>query len=156
MPAPIPQQTFTVPADWVDYNGHMNMGFYGVAFDFEATDPMYDWLGLGQDYIAERNMSVFSIASRTDYLAEMFEGDTGTIDTMMLDFDGRRMHYFHQMYKGDDKLVATNELVSINVDLEHRRSAPFPSDVSERISEVVSAHSFIKRPRQVGRKIGLR
>ncbi len=156
MAAPIPTQSFTVPPEWVDYNGHLNMGFYVVAFDFKATDPMYAWLGLGEDYIAERNMSVFSISSRTDYMAEMFEGDVATIDTMMLDFDGRRMHYFHQMYNAAGKVTATNELVAINVNLEHRKSAPVPDDLADNIRQVVAAHSFLTRPRHVGRKIGLR
>lgn len=156
MAAPIPDQTFTVPPEWVDYNGHMNMGFYLVAFDFKATDPMYEWLGLGPRYIEDRKMSVFTISSSTQYLAEMFEGDLGTIETLMLDTDGRRLHYFHQMRNGAGTLVATNELVAINVDLETRRSAKFPDDVVATIGDVVAAHRGLKRPRQIGRVLGLR
>lgn len=155
MPAPIPQQSFTVLPEWVDYNGHMNMGFYVVAFDFEATDPMYEWLGLGTSYIEEQNMSIFTISSNTDYLAEMFEGDTATVDTLMLGADSRRLHYFHQMFNADGKVVATNELVAINVDLERRRSTAFPEDIQARLADIVEAHSFVKRPRQVGRTLGL-
>lgn len=156
MAAPIPTQTFTVLPEWVDYNGHMNMGFYVVAFDFEATDRLYEWLGVGEEYIANRNMSVFSISSKTDYLAELFEGDTASIDTLMLDSDGRRLHYFHEMRNDEGKIVATNELIAINVDMELRRSTPFPDDIQERVAQLVSAHSFLKRPRQVGRPLGLR
>lgn len=156
MPAPIPTQTFTVLPEWVDYNGHMNMGFYLVAFDFMATDPMYTWLGLGPEYREERRMSVFTISSSTNYLAEMFKGDQGTIDTLMLDSDGRRLHYVHSMRNAAGTLVATNELMAINVDLETRRSAKIPADIVERVDHVVAAHQELKRPRQVGRALGLR
>lgn len=156
MPDPIPSQTFTVLPEWVDYNGHMNMGFYLVAFDYVATDPMYAWLGLGPEYRDEQSMSVFTISSSTNYLAEMFEGDHGTIDTLMLDSDGRRLHYVHSMRNTEGTLVATNELMAINVDLETRRSAKIPDDIVKRIDGVVAVHQALKRPRQVGRALGLR
>ena len=35
----------TVPADWIDYNGHMMDGYYAIAFT-EATDALLDHLGL--------------------------------------------------------------------------------------------------------------
>src|SRR5690242_2796218 len=32
---------------WIDYNGHMNVGYYVVAFD-KGTDGLLDRLGLGE------------------------------------------------------------------------------------------------------------
>jgi hypothetical protein len=37
--------------EWIDYNGHMNVGFYSVAFD-HATDAFYDYVGLDDRYRA--------------------------------------------------------------------------------------------------------
>jgi acyl-CoA thioester hydrolase len=35
-----------VRPEWIDHNGHMNMGYYLVVFDF-ATDAFLGWAGLG-------------------------------------------------------------------------------------------------------------
>jgi acyl-CoA thioesterase FadM len=40
--------TYTdVKPEWIDYNGHMNMGYYLVAFDHIATDSFYDSMSIG-------------------------------------------------------------------------------------------------------------
>lgn len=38
-----------VRPEWIDYNGHLNMGYYAVLFDL-AADEAYDALGFGPDY----------------------------------------------------------------------------------------------------------
>jgi len=35
--------------EWIDANGHMNLAYYVVLFD-QATDLLYDALGVGQAY----------------------------------------------------------------------------------------------------------
>ena len=42
---PFKQSTGTVLPAWIDLNGHMNVGYYHVAFDM-AADPFFLWLGL--------------------------------------------------------------------------------------------------------------
>ncbi len=37
--APLDRHRATVLPDWIDWNGHMNVGFYVVAFD-KATDTL--------------------------------------------------------------------------------------------------------------------
>ena len=48
-PDPLITRRLSVSPDWIDYNGHMNVGYYGVAFD-KATDALLDLLGLGEAY----------------------------------------------------------------------------------------------------------
>ena len=45
----LPTTRLAVEPDWVDYNGHMNLAFYVLAFD-RATDHFYDQLGIGIAY----------------------------------------------------------------------------------------------------------
>ena len=35
-----------VRPEWIDYNGHMNVAYYVLAFDY-ATDAFFDHLGRG-------------------------------------------------------------------------------------------------------------
>ncbi len=43
-----------VASEWIDYNGHMNMAYYNVAFDQYGTDYLLDQLGLGLDYVDDK------------------------------------------------------------------------------------------------------
>lgn len=124
----------TVKPEWIDHNGHMNLGYFVVAFD-EATDEIYETWGLGLDYPDRSGCSVFTLGVNVDYHAELFEGDPIRIETLLVDHDHKRIHYFHRMYHGaSGELVATNECLCMNVNLESRRSAPFPADVTERLN----------------------
>ncbi len=45
-----------VRPEWIDYNGHMNVGYYHVAFD-AAAEPFFELLGLPQELL-ERLVAV--------------------------------------------------------------------------------------------------
>ena len=45
--APLQIHKGTVLPEWIDYNGHMNVAFYMLAFD-QATDAFFDYLGMGE------------------------------------------------------------------------------------------------------------
>ncbi len=120
-----------VKPEWIDHNGHMNVGYFVVAFD-EATDAVYERWGIGIDYPDTSGCSVFTLGMNVDYLAELFEGDPLRIETLLVDHDHKRIHYYHRMYHaGTDALAATNECLCMNVDLASRKSAAFPGPVQE-------------------------
>jgi acyl-CoA thioester hydrolase len=118
-----------VKPEWIDHNGHMNVGYFVVAFD-EATDAVYEDWGIGMDYPGRSGCSVFTLGMNIDYLAEFFDGDPLRIETHLVDCDHKRIHYFHRMFHaGTGSLGATNECLCMNVDLEARRGSVFPPDV---------------------------
>ena len=51
--APLSLHTGQVLPDWIDYNGHMNLAYYMLAFD-HATDAFFDFVGLGVNYLKEK------------------------------------------------------------------------------------------------------
>ena len=123
-----------VKPEWIDHNGHMNVAFFVLAFD-EATDEVYEHWGIGMDYPDTSGCSVFTLGINVDYLGELFEGDAIRIETTLVDYDAKRIHYFHRMIDlGSGKLVATNECLCMNVDLTARKSAPFPEEVAEKLA----------------------
>lgn len=146
------QQTVAeVEPGWIDYNGHMNLAYYVLAFD-KATDEFYDGLGIGLDYRRRTNSSMFTLAINVDYLREVFAGDQLRITTLLLDSDSKRLRYIHQMYRGDgDEVVATNECLAVHVDMKTRISTPFPTDTLARIIEKWSEHRLFPVPAQAGR-----
>ena len=58
--APLDRHRARVLPEWIDYNGHMNVGFYGVAFD-KASDAVLDRLGLGEAYRHRTEASMFIV-----------------------------------------------------------------------------------------------
>ena len=148
------ETTITVLPEWVDYNGHMNLAFYVLAFD-KATDNFYDSLGIGLDYRALKNSSMFTLGINVDYLREVFEGDQVLITTQMLDCDEKRMRYIHHMYEGGGAdPVAVNECFAVHVDMASRKSAPFPIETRKRINETLAAHRRLPMPLHAGRSLG--
>jgi acyl-CoA thioester hydrolase len=155
-PAPLALHEETVRAEWIDYNGHMNVAYYVLAFD-HATDRLFEHLGLGQNYLRECHCSVFVVESHVLYEHEVSEGEPLRFETYVLGNDTKRLHFFHTMYhRTEGHLVATNELLALHVSMDTRRALPFPEEQLTRVSSLVEGHAQLPTPPQVGRVIGLR
>lgn len=144
-----------VLADWIDYNGHMNVAYYVLAFD-HATDRFLDLLDVGADYVRRTNHSWFVLESHVTYQQEVLEGDPLRFTLRLVDFDAKRAHYLFTMYHAEQGyLAATSEQVGLHVDMTTRRSAPFPDEVAARLAAIAEAQASMERPSVVGRAIGL-
>ena len=154
--AAIPEFHLHIPAEWIDYNGHLNVGYYAVAFD-RATDALLDHLDLGVGYRRRTNHSVFILEAHVTFQREVSENDVVRFATRVLDADGKRLHVFHAMYHRDDGwLSATAELLALHVSMEARRSAPIPESHRAAIDDLAALSSAQAWPEQCGRVIGIR
>ncbi len=146
----------SVRPEWIDYNGHMNVAYYVLAFD-HAADALFDMLDIGQAYCRRSNRSVFVLESHVSYLQEVLEGDPLRFSVHLLDADEKRLHFFLEMHHGEkDYLAATLEQLALHVDLGARRAAPFPAEVHERIAMIRKAQRDLAPAAQVGRAVGIR
>jgi acyl-CoA thioester hydrolase len=156
MPPPLRPFTITVQPDWIDYNGHMNVAFYVLAFD-KATDGLLDHLGLGETYRRTTNCSIYVLEAHVTYDREVKLGDLLAIDTQLIDADQKRLHFFHRMTHAQaGYLAATNELLALHVDLAGPRSAPMPAAALAALEELGAAHRRLPAPPQLGRRISLK
>jgi acyl-CoA thioester hydrolase len=154
--APLDRHRATVLPEWIDWNGHMNVGFYVVAFD-KATDTLAEQLGVSWDYTRQKIGMTFVLEAHVTYDREVKEGDPLRITTQILDHDAKRLHCIHAMYHATEGyLAATNELMLMNIDYESRRSAPWPDFAMQRIARLAEAHRHLPRPPQAGRLIGIK
>ena len=147
--------TCVVRPEWIDNNGHMNMGYYVVVFDL-ATDEWMRVVGLDPAHRRVRAVTTFCLEAHVTYHREVREGDPLRFTTRLLGYDTKRIHYIHEMYHaGSGYLVATNELMSLHVSQETRRGAPMAAEVLARLGGILASHERLPRPPQVGRVIGL-
>jgi acyl-CoA thioester hydrolase len=152
---PFPIHKCTVLPEWIDYNSHMNVAFYNLAFD-KAVDEFFDLIGIGVDYVEHTNCSAFILESHVHYLQEVVEGDPLRFTLRLLDLDQKRVHYFLEMFHDrDGYLAATSEQILIHLDLGTRRTSPFPDDALEKLSELVEIHNEAEVPELVGHVIGI-
>ena len=153
--APLDRYRDVVRPSFIDHNGHMNMGYYLVMFDF-ATDEFFRWVGLGEAHRKARNVTTFCLEAHVTYHREVRSGDPLRFTTLLLGHDAKRMHYIHAMYHATEGyLASTNELMSLHVDLRTRRGAPMAEEIVARLAAIQAAHDKVERPPQAGRRIGL-
>ncbi len=141
---------------WIDYNGHMNMAYYNVVFD-QGVDHVYDQLGVGAQYVQTGGGSLFTMEVHLHYLNELSLNDPIEVRFQLLDADSKRLHFFEEMYHAEKGyLAATSEQLALHVNMTSRRSSPFPDHIQARVDQLLSEHSGLPRPEQVGHVIGIR
>ena len=153
--APFDEHRAVVRSEWIDHNGHMNMGYYLVVFD-TATDAFLAWLGLDDTHRRRAGVTTFALEAHVTYHREVRAGDPLRLTSRLLGFDSKRLHYFHEMWHATERyLAATNELMSLHVSEATRRGAPMAATILARIARVHAAHDVLPRPPQAGRHVGL-
>jgi len=154
--APFDRHRAAVRPEWVDGNGHMNVGYYLVAFD-HATDTISEQLGIDWRYVERGLGRVFALEAHLTFERELLAGDALRITTQILGQDEKRAQLFHAMYHGRDGfLAATNEVMLLHVGFATRRAAPWAAETRERLAAMAAAHRTLPRPAQAGRAIALR
>jgi carnitine 3-dehydrogenase len=142
-----------VPADWIDYNGHVTESRYLQVFG-EATDALLAHLGLDERYLAEDG-SYFTVETHISYLRELHEGDDVLVTTQVLGSDDKRLHIFHVILReGDDDPVATGEHMLLHVGAQSGRTAPACGRVRENVERLRAEHAALPRPARAGHSIG--
>ncbi len=145
-----------VPHEWVDYNRHLNVGYYMIAFD-KGTDGFADLLGIGAAYVRATGNSFYVVESHLCFEREVLEDAPIRIETLVVGADDKRVHVIHRMIEETgDFLAATCELLMLHVDLTTRRAAPFPPEQARAVAAIAERHRDIPRPPQLGRAVALR
>ena len=155
IPAPFDRYRARVRPEWIDNNGHMNMGYYVVVFDL-ATDEWLAWVGLDAAHRETQQVTTFCLEAHVTYHREVREGDPLRFTTRLLGHDARRIHYVHEMFHADaGYLASTNELMSLHVSQVSRRGTPMAPAILARLAQVQVVHDALPRLPQVGRVMGL-
>ena len=145
-----------VKPEWIDYNGHMNVAYYLLAFD-EAADAFFDLMGFDRAYRERTGFSTFALEAHICYLREVKAGDPLRFEIRMLDLDAKRFHYMNTMlHDGGNFVAATCEWISTGMDMRARKTAPMPQEVEARFAALLAAQRGLPVPPQVGRTIGIR
>ena len=153
--APFVSSVMRVEPEWIDYNGHLNMAYYNVLFD-RAVDEAFELVGIGPGYAERRQKSTFTAELHVRYLRELHRDDPVRVTVQLLDCDSKRLHFFEQLFHATEGwMSATSENLALHVDLQAKKSAPFPSDVAALLARMKAAHGMLPVPEAAGRRIAM-
>ena len=143
--------------EWIDYNGHMNVAYYTLAFD-KALDFFFeDVLEIGPSYVEKNKEGPFALKASYNYFSELLEEEIFFVDISILDFDSKRVHVFGEMRKDKSlELSAVFETVLMNMDLSARTVKKYPDRVLELFSIFKSSLAVDNIPIEIGKKITLK
>jgi len=145
-----------VLAEWIDYNGHMNVAYYVLAFDL-GIDALWRQFGITEEHVRETHSSTFAVESHVLYKRELKLDEPYVITSQILAFDEKRIHQFQRMYHADDGyLAATAEWLSLHVDLRSRRVAPWPRHILDGINDVAKLQADLPPPEDQGSTMTVR
>ena len=121
-------KTEKILKEWTDYNGHLNVAYYVRVFDI-AADIMLDNFKMGGESAKKDKKSTFVVEMHTHYNQEVKLGEEVETHLTYIDHDKKRIYYKLSMFHKEKKyLAATNEVLSLYVDLNQRKVVEFDSD----------------------------
>ena len=141
-----------MPAEWIDYNGHMMDAYYFLAFT-EATEALLDRVGLGAGYRAETGCGMYTAESHLCFRASVAAGAGLCYSSQVLGCDAKRLHVFHRMTVPGGLDVATNELMFLHVDIALERVVPIPAQHRQLAMTLTAEHAPLPKPEAAGRRI---
>ena len=144
-----------VMPEWIDFNRHMNVAYYVLAFDL-GIDALWKRFGITDEYIEDTEGSTFAVECHVTYQRELHEGDAYVVTAQLLGYDEKRIHQFQRLYHADKGfLAATCEWMNLHVDLGVRRVSPWPPAILQRIAAFAEAQQDTIRPVEAGRRMSI-
>ena len=120
----------TIPSDYLDVMGHMNIRWYMALYD-KAIGNFFVSHGLSADFIHENQIGTFALKHVINYYAEVRVGQNVAIHTRLLAISDRRFHAMHFMInETTGQLASTIELMGTFADLKKRRATSMPSAIA--------------------------
>jgi carnitine 3-dehydrogenase len=144
----------TVPAEWIDYNGHMNESRYLEIFGY-ATDALLAKIGMDAAMLA-RGYSFYTVETHLRHLDEARLGEGFVATTQIIGHDAKRIHIFHRLHHADGRLLATGEQMMLHVHTTQHKACHAAPEVLAVLGELAAAHRGIAAPPEAGRGIGIR
>ena len=133
-------KTEKVIKEYTDYNNHLNVAYYIRIFDI-AADVMLDNLKMGGESAKENKKTTFVAEMHTIYNQEVRLGEEVDTHVTYFDHDKKRIHYRLSMFHKEKKyLAATNEVLSLYVDLSKRKVVEFDPDRIKLMDDFIKSN----------------
>ena len=134
-------KTEKVIKEYTDYNNHLNVAYYVLIFDL-AADVMLDNFKMGGESAKRDQKTTFVAEMHTIYNQEVRLGEEVETHLTYVNHDKKRIHYRLSMFHKEKKyLAATNEVMSLYVDLSKRKVIEFDPDRTKVMDDFIEKNS---------------
>ena len=134
-------KTEKVIKEYTDYNNHLNAAYYVRIFDI-AADVMLDNFNMGGISAKKDKKTTFVAEMHTIYNQEVRLGEEVETHVTYVNHDKKRIHYKLTMFHKEKKyLAATNEVISLYVDLSKRKVVEFDHDRLKIMDDFIKNNS---------------
>ena len=139
----------TIPAEYRDENGHMNMRWYLAIYD-EAGYPLVAKFGLTQAFHKTNHSGGFDLEHHIHYLKEVHIGDSVVVYPRLVARSAKRLHYLMFLVNETQEVLSSIfECVNSFADLTERRTAPYPLSIAEKIDAQIVIDQALDWPAPV-------
>lgn len=130
----------TIPPEYLDEMGHMNIRWYIALFD-QAAWTTFRLIGADYDFMQAHQSGVFALKQFIQYFAEVRVGEKVSIYSRFLGRSDKRLHKIHFMVNDDkDVLASTIEVIATHIDMTTRRSAVWLPELTGQLDALIAAH----------------
>lgn len=121
----VPAARRTVPAEFGDVNGHMNVRHYLALYD-DAEWEYFERLDLGVAHARAERRGLFALEQHLVYAREVGIGDDVSVHTRLLGRTAKVLHLVSYLVDHTRREVAGSiEVLDAYADLDARRLTPF-------------------------------
>lgn len=142
----------TVSPDWIDYNGHMNSGYYNVVIDLAVTD-LLEKLG-AFPYMERTSGTFYTVETHIIYSHELKVNAPIRVETQIVSYDRKRLHVFSTLYHAADGFVAgSGETMILHYVQNEGEVRPMPDNFFAGVEAMAQQHAALPMPETVGKSI---
>ncbi|MCA9839975.1 MAG: thioesterase family protein [Trueperaceae bacterium] len=142
-----------VKPDWIDYNGHLNDGYYAVAFSL-ASEGFLELAGVFKEYRERTNCTVYTVETHISYMRELKAGAPIRVTSQLVAYDAKRIHLYLEMFHDEENyLAATYETLLVHVDQSVVRVVAMPEEVAKKLEAIALQQQDLPKPKRLGRTI---
>ena len=142
----------TVQEAWIDYNGHMNAGYYNVVIDQAAEELIRDLDGIA--YMERTSGTFYSVETHIIYANELKLGDPIRVETQIVSYDRKRLHLFSTLYHAEKGYkAASGETMMLHYVQAESAVRPMPDDFYAGVETLAKQHAELPIPADVGRAV---
>ncbi len=119
-----------------DHVGHMNVMWYVGKFD-EATWNLFLLAGITPSYLREQHRGMAAVDQHIEYRRELKAGDVVVVRSEVLEIEGRKIRFRHEMRNEETgEVAAVTTVLGVHMDTRARKAYPFPAEVLARAREL--------------------
>ncbi len=118
---------------YCDHFGHMNVRYYGHAFD-DAGFHVWSLIGMGLKDIEARGIHTVVASFHIDFVREITAGELWVTKGGFVRVGTKSCTHRQKMFNADTGVLhAVNEVVEVFFDPKTRKAAPMPDDIRARV-----------------------